>query len=124
MIPFKPVVEKMADPEDAFLPEHPEEAIKSGNIAAVPWITGLNSGDGALRVAAIYDDYKLVEDLNEKFDEIVPMSLFLQESSGDVTATARQIRRFYFGDTKIDNNTVFDVVNVSQPLSKFLAFPK
>lgn len=51
MIAFKPVIEKYASEDEKFIYEHPEEAIKNGRMADVPWITGVNSGDGALRVA-------------------------------------------------------------------------
>jgi len=51
MIPFKPVVERYAPEGEAFLPEHPEVILKEGKAAQVPWMTGFNSGDGALRTA-------------------------------------------------------------------------
>jgi carboxylesterase type B len=43
MIPFKPVIEKG---EDAFLPASPTELLR--NYSAVPWMTGINSEEGAL----------------------------------------------------------------------------
>lgn len=49
MIPFKPVIEP--DLEGAFLTEHPVDIIKTGRAANVPWILGVNTDDGALRVA-------------------------------------------------------------------------
>lgn len=49
MIPFRPVVEPNLD--GAFLAEDPEEIIKSGKVAQVPWITGINTEDGTLRAA-------------------------------------------------------------------------
>lgn len=49
MIPFKPVIE--AKVEGAFLTEHPADIIKAGKAAAVPWVTGINTEDGALRAA-------------------------------------------------------------------------
>lgn len=47
MIPFKPTVEHPHP--GAFLPAHPFEIIKSGNATKVPWMTGVNTEDGALR---------------------------------------------------------------------------
>lgn len=49
MIPFRPVIEPNL--EGAFLVEDPEEIIKSGRSAQVPWITGINTEDGTLRAA-------------------------------------------------------------------------
>lgn len=50
MIPFRPVIEP-PNTEHAFLPEDPEDVIKSGRSAQVPWITGINTEDGTLRAA-------------------------------------------------------------------------
>lgn len=49
MIPFKPVIEPRV--EGAFLTEHPADIIKSGKSAQIPWVTGINTEDGALRAA-------------------------------------------------------------------------
>lgn len=50
MIPFKPVVEKYGN--DRFIPEHPKDLIRKGKMADLPWITGLNSGEGALTTSS------------------------------------------------------------------------
>lgn len=49
MIPFRPVIEPNS--AGAFLAENPEDIIKSGRSAQVPWITGINTEDGTLRAA-------------------------------------------------------------------------
>lgn len=49
MIPFRPVIEPCS--ADAFLSQDPEDLIKSGKAAQVPWITGINTEDGTLRAA-------------------------------------------------------------------------
>lgn len=51
MIPFKPVVEPSY--KDAFMTKEPKEVFKSGDFNQVPWIVGLNTEDGALRVAGL-----------------------------------------------------------------------
>lgn len=111
MIPFKPVVEKFAP--EPFLPEHPEDALRAGRFAKVPWITGLNSGDGALSVAAIYNQHKLVEELNTKFEQIAPMSLFYRGRTEDVDGLTQKIRQFYFGNEPVNNQTFSKATDVS-----------
>lgn len=110
MIPFKPVVEKFA--AEPFLPEHPEDALRAGRVANVPWITGLNSGDGALRTAAVYNQDNLVKELNAKFDEIAPMSLFYRGRTEDVDALTQRIRKFYFGQEPVNNQTFAKATDV------------
>lgn len=51
MIPFRPVIEPESD--NAFLTEEPIDIIKSGKSAQVPWVTGINTDDGAIRSAGI-----------------------------------------------------------------------
>lgn len=51
-MPFRPVVEP--DIEGAFIAEHPVDIIKAGKSAKVPFITGLNTDDGAIRSAGRY----------------------------------------------------------------------
>jgi Carboxylesterase. len=52
LIPFKVVVEK-AGLEDAFLPASPLQLLQE-TAQNVPWLTGINSGDGALKAARKY----------------------------------------------------------------------
>lgn len=49
MIPFKPVIEP--DHPGAFLAENPIISIHKGNIADIPWMTGVTSEEGTLKVA-------------------------------------------------------------------------
>ncbi|KAF2901295.1 hypothetical protein ILUMI_04893, partial [Ignelater luminosus] len=110
MIPFKPVIEPNV--EGAFLTEHPTDIIKSGKASDVPWITGLNTEDGVLRAAAIYGNPHLVEDLDKDFNRVVSISLFYNETATNTDFIGKQIRKFYFGDKKIDNSTRFNVVDM------------
>jgi len=49
LIPFKPVAEP-AGMQDVFLPADPLQLLQQGP-QYVPWLTGINSGDGALKAA-------------------------------------------------------------------------
>lgn len=49
MIPFRPVIEP--DHPGAFLAEDPIISVHKGNVADIPWMVGVNSEEGALKVA-------------------------------------------------------------------------
>nr|CAD7447818.1 unnamed protein product [Timema bartmani] len=78
----------------------------------IPWITGLNSGDGGLKAAPIFAKEKLVQDLDREFDRIVPISMFYGETSLKTEEVSHRIRDFYFGDQPINNNTLHSVVDM------------
>ncbi|XP_069696466.1 esterase E4-like [Periplaneta americana] len=110
MIPFKPVVETdVEEGDEAFLREKPVDILlSSDSLDLVPWMVGLNSADGAIMASTVYGTQGLVEELNRKFDELVPMIMFFRESAPreDLKSIAGRIRKFYFGDQPISNNTV------------------
>ncbi|XP_063931967.1 juvenile hormone esterase-like isoform X2 [Zophobas morio] len=110
MIPFKPVVEPNL--EGAFLVEHPIESMKEGRFAQVPWIVGLNTNDGALRAAGIFGNPHLIDELEEKFHEVVPVSLLYDEISPQVRLVTDRIRDFYFGGAKLNTSSRPDVVDM------------
>lgn len=49
MIPFRPVIEP--EHPGAFLIEDPLISIREGRMLDIPWMTGFNSGEGAIKVA-------------------------------------------------------------------------
>lgn len=49
MIPFKPVIEPKH--VDALLTEDPLISVREGRLADVPWMTGVTSEEGTLKVA-------------------------------------------------------------------------
>jgi hypothetical protein len=52
LIPFKPVVEPTGL-QGVFLPAEPLHLLWEGP-HSIPWLTGINSGDGALKAARSY----------------------------------------------------------------------
>ncbi|KAB0797807.1 hypothetical protein PPYR_08800 [Photinus pyralis] len=113
-IPHKPVIER--DHAGAFLSAHPVDILKSGIFAHVPYMNGITTDDGGLKSASIYNNYSLVERLDKDFDHIAPMVLHYDHlpSSQELSRT---IRKFYFQDRSIDNNTKAEVTNiVTDPL--------
>ncbi|XP_057318500.1 venom carboxylesterase-6-like [Microplitis mediator] len=114
MIPFKPVIEP--NHPGAFLNEEPAESLKNGNMADIPWMTGFNSHEGTLKVAGLYGikEKNYVKQLDENFTELAAVTLMYQhtcpkKSHKDV---AKKIRKFYFGNKPIDENTKFEVIDM------------
>ncbi|XP_069699397.1 venom carboxylesterase-6-like isoform X2 [Periplaneta americana] len=112
LIPFKPVVEP-TDMLDAFLPAEPLQLLQEGP-QSIPWLTGINSGDGALKAAAIYEKEELVIELNSQFERLAPITLLYRDlSSPDMAVEISQrIRSFYFDDLPIGNDTLLKVVDM------------
>uniref|UniRef100_A0A1Y1LUC1 Carboxylic ester hydrolase n=1 Tax=Photinus pyralis TaxID=7054 RepID=A0A1Y1LUC1_PHOPY len=104
---FAPIVEPNI--RGAFLPDHPLNILKEGKHAPVPWIAGVNSEEGILRVALIYKKENLVKELDENFSEI--MSITFNDQS-KIQESSKLIRDFYFGNHKINNNTMFNLINM------------
>ncbi|XP_063223685.1 venom carboxylesterase-6-like [Bacillus rossius redtenbacheri] len=113
LIPFKPVIEQQAaGGEEVFLPDHPLSLLLDRRVSNTSWITGLNSGDGGLRAAPIYASQELVAQLNNNFDHVAPISMFYGQTSPKVDEVSQKIRKFYFGNNPINNDTVFSVVDM------------
>ncbi|XP_063991352.1 uncharacterized protein LOC135169896 [Diachasmimorpha longicaudata] len=114
MIPFRPVIEP--DHAGAFLIEEPARTLKTGNMADIPWMTGFNSHEGAIKVAGLYGikDKKYVKMFNERFMELAPMSLGYEDTcpkefQDDVS---RKIRQFYLGNKPADESNRFKVIDM------------
>ncbi|XP_015600279.1 venom carboxylesterase-6 [Cephus cinctus] len=114
MIPFRPVIEP--DHPGAFLKEDPAVSLKAGRIADIPWMTGITSHEGALRVAGLLglNDGELARKLNDDFMTIAPMSLLYRDKcpADRIENVTKSIREFYFGDRPIDQSTKFDLIDL------------
>nr|XP_040229315.2 juvenile hormone esterase-like [Anopheles coluzzii] len=71
---YHPVVEPPEEPEP-FLAEDPRAAWRRGAYATVPWMTGSIPNDGSIVTQTIYRNDSLVEDLNSKFVNLLPLIL-------------------------------------------------
>lgn len=65
-----------------------------------------------ISVSAIFGNPHLLQELDENFEKIAPISLFVDHVK-DPAELSRKIREFYFGDKQIDNTTREGVVDVS-----------
>ncbi|KAB0797793.1 hypothetical protein PPYR_08786 [Photinus pyralis] len=112
IISFTPVVEPIQN--GAFLPVHPLSVLKQGNYAPVPWISGVNSEEGAIKFSPIFLQKKLLEDLNQDFNHI--MALTVNTKNKKFENDASKIREFYFGTKKIGADTFVNSVNLYSDL--------
>ncbi|CAG9859232.1 unnamed protein product [Phyllotreta striolata] len=102
MIPFKPIIEPKST-KNPFLPDHPLNIIKSGKSVDVPVIIGVTSQDGALKTSG-YINENLLDEFAEKFDEILPVSLFYNRTEKDYQKMTDKIKKFYFSGKKIQDS--------------------
>ncbi|XP_057668187.1 juvenile hormone esterase-like [Diorhabda carinulata] len=102
MIPFKPVVEPKGT-KDPFLPDHPLNIIKSGKSMDVPIIIGVTSEDGGLKAAG-YKNGNMLNEFAERFNELLPISLFYDRTEKNPDAITEKIKEFYFSGKKIQDS--------------------
>ncbi|KAJ8984075.1 hypothetical protein NQ317_006573 [Molorchus minor] len=110
MIPFKPVIEP--DVKGAFITEHPAETITSGRSAQIPLIVGLNTEDGALKVAGMAQNLSLVKEFNEGFHKLAPMSLMYHRITKNTECATEAIKKYYFNGMDIDKSEISNLVNM------------
>ncbi|KAK0176050.1 hypothetical protein PV328_000227 [Microctonus aethiopoides] len=114
MIPFRPVIEP--NHPGAFLNKEPAESIKNGDMADIPWMTGFNSHEGAIKVAGLYGlkNGKYVKQLNDQFMDLAPMTLMYEHTcpKNYLLDVSKKIRDFYLNDKQIDESTKFDVIDM------------
>ena len=114
MIPFRPVIEPIHP--GAFITEDPAHASKRGHLADIPWMTGVNSEEGAIVAPGLHarQDGKLLKQLNDEFLDIAPITLLFGETcpNDEKKRVASEIREFYFGKNPIDSSTRFNLVDM------------
>lgn len=109
------VVEK--ESEDAFITKSTIDLVISqkGKIK-IPIIFGTNDGDGMPRVAA---KLKSLKELNHQIMKVIPKDV--QVNAGQVEDLASDVKRFYFGDRDVSNETLPELVKLFTDLA-YLSF--
>lgn len=99
----------------AFFTKDPIEIIKNNDYTAVPWMTGWVPEEGVVRGGAIWVNQTLVDDLNNRFDELLPQILELEPMSATRTEEVLNlIKDFYFnGRREINQQGLIDVSECS-----------
>lgn len=89
---FIPSIETVIT-EDTFFSEHPYELLKKGVSPNIPFMLGVNSGDGALRTGRFDRRPEYIQIMDENWDERLTGMIGLHDLPKNV---AQEVRRFYF----------------------------
>ena len=102
----RPVVEDCKT-HDGFLCENPVELWQTGNYAKIPVLTGFMDQDGGVRALTILEDKSQFNELNERFDELMPKLMEVESPSVIITNSRLQkIKNRYFdGRSELKNDT-------------------
>jgi len=111
---FLPVIEPVHP--GAYIAEEPEKSIRAGNFADVPLMTGINAQEGCGIVSSILGrpDQQYAKMLDENFLELGPKALGYDVTcpAEYITNVTKSIRKFYFGDKKIDVSTKWNLIDM------------
>lgn len=78
-----------------------------GNYAKVPILTGFMDGDGGVRALSILEDKLQLNDLNKRFNELMPKLMEIENPSAEINEKyLEKIKTRYFdGHSKITDET-------------------
>lgn len=80
--------------EEPFLTIHPYLALVNGDQQTVPWLTGINSGEGLLNSLLIVDDKELIENVNENWTNHLAAELLFYDPN-NFPSLSKAINEFY-----------------------------
>jgi carboxylesterase type B len=109
IVVFPPVVEDFPTNEEKFI----ESRDYNVNSTEIPWLTGMNTEEGLLKLAAIFENENFYNELKEKWNEILPYTFYYHDinASQQAEVTAK-INKFYFdieNPIERDTQAVIDV---------------
>ncbi|KAI5642281.1 carboxylesterase family domain-containing protein [Phthorimaea operculella] len=106
-IQFTPCIERDTGVE-RFLDDNPVNILKSGDYNKVPMLYGYSNLEGYMRVQDGYNTF--MSDINEKFSDYLPNDLQF-ENEEEKERVANEVKQFYFGDKRIDNDTILEYMD-------------
>ncbi|XP_066147556.1 juvenile hormone esterase-like [Euwallacea fornicatus] len=116
LVVFGPVIEKRTcRNREPFLTKMPLEYILSGELAKIPWMTGVTKNEGNIMAAPLVRSSRIRQLLNAKFEKTLSNILLLfQLSTTDVKGLYKSVLNFYFkGEEDVNNrNTIKGLVNL------------
>lgn len=125
-IPFLPVIEdSWADSqwegsmdafrEGHFITEDPVEIIKRGNYNDVPLLLGYNTHEAMLFMRRLKKDPTLIKSIDKDFTRLLPTDMRMPDGRHSPTAieVAKDVRDFYLGSRAITNDTIEEMIYVS-----------
>nr|CAD7395826.1 unnamed protein product [Timema cristinae] len=111
-ITFTPTEDLAAD---AFIPGEPVKLLKEGRFHKVPFITGVTSAEGKLTLSGMFNSCDVV-DIEKDFQRIVPWNLSLELGTQTCKDIADKLRKFYFGNKPVNEETLQNYVDMQSDL--------
>ncbi|CAL8073942.1 unnamed protein product [Orchesella dallaii] len=93
-----------------FIPDNPIDLLRNGSFAKIPWMTGVNAGEGLLNTGRILASRKVTENIWQNWNKWIPLMLDYDPTRYDISW---KIKQYYFsqlagkpiGDSAIANFT-------------------
>jgi len=80
-----------------FIPDNPLALLSNGSFHRVPWLTGVNAGEGLLNTGRILANDFIYKNLHKNWNDWVPLMLDYDKNRVDVS---QRIKDYYFGKFK------------------------
>ncbi|XP_012260596.2 esterase FE4-like [Athalia rosae] len=98
---FVPCVEPDVG-QEIFLSQNPWELMKSGKIADIPYMAGLNANESLMMAPVVTG---MAEMINDHFELFVPEDLNLTDAQ-ERKRIENSLREFYYGDREVTKDTI------------------
>lgn len=104
----------------AFLTKHPLHYIKSGNVANIPWITGINTNEGGYQSSILLSNSTHIEKFKQNLFSFMPASLHYEEHFSNFNEITKKLKDYYF-DKGLDNDIKQNLTDVNIMCNIYLA---
>ncbi|XP_063223130.1 carboxylic ester hydrolase-like isoform X2 [Bacillus rossius redtenbacheri] len=99
---------------EAFLPDSPRRLLESGLFSKVPFITGVTSAEG--KVKLFDSSYRLkFPEIDQNFTSVLPMELSDNLDVETCNEIANVVKKFYFGEKHLCEDTVAEFIETQVP---------
>ncbi|XP_049853108.1 esterase FE4-like isoform X1 [Schistocerca gregaria] len=116
-IPFLPIPEKDSGSlQDVFLPDNPQNIVKSGKFCDVPYLTGVTSHEGLMELRNILKKPELLKEIDADFERFVPEDMEVRENER-LKKASDMIRQFYFDGKALTKDSIMDYVNLQTDIN-------
>ncbi|CAG7835930.1 unnamed protein product [Allacma fusca] len=95
---FRPSVEAIDD-EEAFLTQHPLDAVKEHKFHRIPWMSGVNAHEGLITSLGFHKSEAAMQAYEENWTENVLRTFNVPKDTPDAETKAAKIRNLYFPKT-------------------------
>ncbi|XP_004927161.1 carboxylic ester hydrolase [Bombyx mori] len=110
---FVPVIEKKFQNVEAFLTKNPLDILISGKVNKVPLMIGHMSAEGLLLIKDMLDKKEI---MNPQPSYLVPREIAKVVSQRKLEEFGARIKKYYFGNKEISNETAEAIVNLQTDL--------